>query len=157
MPRGQRRSTSTRYPSPRAGFSYARFSKISILLSAFGSCHRAGILDVLLDYVVDIEVCQRADRIGGIVRGVLRKRAGTEDEEIVHVPALLVLVEHAGLRVASHRRATRVVRALVDRAVVVPGARTSGGYLRAKRRADFLQHLRHVFGLVELVGSPVKG
>ena len=88
---------------------------------------------------------------------VLREHAGTQHEHIGHVPALQVLVYHAGLWIGAHRAAAGVVRGLVRNDRIVAGARL--GMQRA--RLHRLGYQRRLVGEkprhLEFVGMEVEG
>ena len=80
---------------------------------------RTGIAQIALPDRICGPVGERADRVCRVVAVVLREhRCAAGHEDIGHVPALAIAVDHAGGGIGAHDRAAGVVGGLVGRAVV---------------------------------------
>src|SRR6202051_1483953 len=73
----------------------------------------AGSLQVLGLDGIGRHIGERRHGAGGVVAGVLGKRAGAHREDVGHIPGLQILVDYAVLGVISHDGAAGIVGGLI--------------------------------------------
>src|ERR1700722_6956375 len=82
----------------------------------------SGSLQVLGLDGIGRHISERRHGAGGVVAGVLGKRAGAHGEDVGYIPALQILVDHAVLGVIAHDGAAGIVRGLIGHDTPRPGA-----------------------------------
>src|SRR5271165_3345380 len=83
---------------------------------------RARTLQVLVYDRVRRPIGECADRIRGIIAGVLREGGGTHHEQVGYIPALQVAIRRAAPGIGTHDRTAAGMSRLVHRNVAVARA-----------------------------------
>ena len=100
---------------------------------------------------------QRAQSTRGVIAGVLRVVAGSNDKDIRDIPSLAVAVHDTCSRVTSDDGSARVVSALIRGGREGPCSRFIHDYRGAHLPRDFARLVRDVSAHAQVVLRKIKG